>query len=148
MAKATLPYLTGNGWGRIVNVTTSMDTMYKVGFCPYGPSKAALEASTAIWAQELAGTGITVNVLTPGGATDTPMLAKLPFPRSSMIQPEVMQAPLKWLLSPESDSVTGRRFVGVFWDPKKTPAEAAEESGGPAAWPDSGKPGVWPTTDE
>ena len=143
MAKATLPYLMGNGWGRIVNVTTSMDTMYKDGFCPYGPSKAALEASTAIWAQELSGTGITVNVLTPGGATDTPMLAKLPFPRSSMIQPEVMQAPLKWLLSSESDTVTGRRFVGVFWDPKKTSAEAAEESGGPAAWPESGKPGVW-----
>ena len=145
MAKATLPYMTGNQWGRIVNVTTSMDTMFKLGFCPYGPSKAALEANTAIWAQELSGTGVTVNVLTPGGATDTPMLAKLPFSRSGMIQPEVMQGPLKWLLSAESDSVTGRRFVGVFWDPNKDAAVAAEESGGPAAWPDSGKQGIWPT---
>ncbi len=144
-ARAVVSAMQEARWGRIVNVTTSMDTMYKVGFCPYGPAKAALEANTAIWAQELSGTGITVNVLTPGGATDTPMLAKLPFSRSSMIQPEVMQAPLKWLLSSDSDSVTGHRFIGVFWDPKKSPAEAAEESGGPAAWPDSGKPGVWPT---
>ena len=145
MAKAALPHLTVNGWGRVVNVTTSMDTMYKAGFCPYGPSKAALEANTAIWAQELLGSGVTVNVLTPGGPTDTAMLGKkLPFPRSSMIQPEVMQAPLKWLLSTDSDDVTGRRFIGRFWDPKKTAAESSEVAGGPAAWPGAGKPGVWP----
>ena len=145
MAKAALPHLTVNGWGRVVNVTTSMDTMYKAGFCPYGPSKAALEANTAIWARELLGSGVTVNVLTPGGPTDTAMLGKkLPFSRSSMIQPEVMQAPLKWLLSTDSDDVTGRRFIGRFWDPKKTPAESAEVAGGPAAWPGAGKPGVWP----
>ena len=149
MAKAALPYLSSAGWGRVVNVTTSMDTMYRSGFCPYGPSKAALEAATAIWAQELDGSGVTVNVLTPGGPTDTPMLGqKLPFARRTMIRPEVMQAPLKWLLSKDSDGVNGRRFIGRYWDPTLPSDQAAKAAGGPAAWPGSGQGGVWPTTDE
>ena len=41
---------------------------------PYGPSKAALESETAIWAQDLAGTGVTVNAILPGGATVTGMI--------------------------------------------------------------------------
>ena len=149
MAKAVLPYLTDAGWGRIVNVTTSMDTMYRSGFCPYGPSKAALEAATAIWAQELDGTGVTVNVLTPGGPTDTAMLGqKLPFARSTMIRPGVMQAPLKWLLSKHSDAVNGHRFIGRYWDPKLPATQAAKLAGGPAAWPEAGQAGVWPKTGE
>ncbi len=149
MAKAVLPYLIESGWGRIINVTTSMDTMHRAGFCPYGPSKAALEAATAIWAQELNGTGVTVNVLTPGGPTDTAMLGqKLPFPRSTMIKPAVMKAPLEWLLSRHSDGVNGRRFIGRYWDPKLPADLAADAAGGPAAWPGAGQAGVWPTTDE
>jgi NAD(P)-dependent dehydrogenase (short-subunit alcohol dehydrogenase family) len=35
----------------------------------YGPSKAALEALSAIMAKDLDGTGVTVNVLVPGGIT-------------------------------------------------------------------------------
>ena len=147
MAKGALPFLAKGGWGRIVNVTTSMDTMHRSGFCPYGPSKAALEASTAIWAQELDGTGVTVNVLTPGGPTDTAMLGKeLPFSRDTMIKPEVMGPPLKWLLSSKSDGINGRRFIGRFWDPALSPSESAEAAGGPVAWPGAGQAGVWPTS--
>jgi NAD(P)-dependent dehydrogenase (short-subunit alcohol dehydrogenase family) len=40
-------------------------------FSPYGPSKAALESETLIWAQELDGTGVSVNAVLPGGATLT-----------------------------------------------------------------------------
>ena len=39
--------------------------MGRRGFFPYGPSKAALESETIIWAQDLQGTGITVNTLLP-----------------------------------------------------------------------------------
>jgi NAD(P)-dependent dehydrogenase (short-subunit alcohol dehydrogenase family) len=41
--------------------------MRRRGFSPYGPSKAALESETIIWAQDLEGTGVTVNALLPGG---------------------------------------------------------------------------------
>jgi 3-oxoacyl-[acyl-carrier protein] reductase len=37
------------GWGRIVNVTTSLGTMLNAGNPTYGPSKVALEAVSATW---------------------------------------------------------------------------------------------------
>ena len=61
-------------WGRIVNVTTSLGTMIREGSPTYGPSKAALEAFSAIMAKDLAGTGVTVNVIVPGGVTNTGMV--------------------------------------------------------------------------
>jgi 3-oxoacyl-[acyl-carrier protein] reductase len=63
------------GWGRIVNNTTSLDTMLR--FAVYGGSKAALEAHTACMAQDLAGTGVTANVLVPGGGTATRMASSI-----------------------------------------------------------------------
>ena len=117
LAKAILPHLTEAGWGRIVNVTTSLDTMTRPGWTPYGPSKAALEASTAIWAGDLEGTGITVNVLIPGGPANTAMVPPASSPdRDAMIQPAVMAAPIRWLLDRASDGGDGaalpRRPVG------------------------------------
>ena len=41
--------------------------MVRRGYSPYGSSKAFLEAATRSWAQELKETGVTVNVLLPGG---------------------------------------------------------------------------------
>ena len=57
------PALLASGWGRIVNVTTSLSTMQRRENSPYGVSKAAIEAETLIWAQDMAGTGVTVNSL-------------------------------------------------------------------------------------
>jgi NAD(P)-dependent dehydrogenase (short-subunit alcohol dehydrogenase family) len=65
LANAVVPEMMRQGWGRIVNVTTSLGTMIGAGFATYGPSKAALEALSAIMAKDLDGTGVTVNVLVP-----------------------------------------------------------------------------------
>src|SRR5262249_28065722 len=71
----------------------------------YGPSKAALEAATVIWAKDLAGTGVTVNALAPGGPANTRMIpATEVADRSTLIQPEAMIAPITWLMSPRSDA--------------------------------------------
>jgi len=133
MARFAAEHLMRNGWGRIVNVTTSFDTMLGRGMSGYGAAKAGLEASAAIWAKELAGTGVTVNVLVPGGRTDTPFLP--PEGRGgALLQPEIMAAPIRWLISPASDGVNGRRFVARLWDESLPPAEAAARAGAPAAW--------------
>ena len=55
------------GAERIVNVSTSLNTMLAAGMVPYGPSNAALEAGKAIWTKDLAGTGVAANFLVPGG---------------------------------------------------------------------------------
>src|SRR5246500_2641162 len=88
LANAVVPEMMRQGWGRIVNVTTSLGTMINPGFPTYGPSKAALEALSAIMAKDLDGTGVTVNVLVPGGITNTPMVSESGFDRAQMIQPE------------------------------------------------------------
>jgi len=75
VTNAVVPEMMRQGWGRIVNVTTSLGTMLNAGNPTYGPSKPALEALSAIMAKDLNGTGVTVNVLVPGGATNTPMIS-------------------------------------------------------------------------
>jgi NAD(P)-dependent dehydrogenase (short-subunit alcohol dehydrogenase family) len=134
LANAVVPEMMREGWGRIINVTTSLGTMLNAGSPTYGPFKAALEALSAIMAKDLDGTGVTVNVLVPGGITNTPMVSESGFDRAKMIQPEVMVAPLLWLVSDAAGKVTGRRFLGVHWDPALPPEQAAEKAGAPVAW--------------
>jgi NAD(P)-dependent dehydrogenase (short-subunit alcohol dehydrogenase family) len=135
LANAIVPEMMRQGWGRIVNVTTSLGTMLNAGSPTYGPSKAALEALSAIMAKDLDGTGVTVNVLVPGGVTNTPMISdEAGFDRAKLIQPEVMVSPLLWLVSDAAAKVTGRRFLGVHWDTELPPEEAAEKAGAPIAW--------------
>jgi NAD(P)-dependent dehydrogenase (short-subunit alcohol dehydrogenase family) len=135
LTNAVVPEMMRQGWGRIVNVTTSLGTMLNAGSPTYGPSKAALEALSAIMAKDLDGTGVTVNVLVPGGVTNTPMISdEAGFDRAKLIHPEVMVSPLLWLVSDAAAKVTGRRFLGVHWDPELPPEQAAERAGAPVAW--------------
>jgi NAD(P)-dependent dehydrogenase (short-subunit alcohol dehydrogenase family) len=134
LTNAVVPEMMRQGWGRIVNVTTSLGTMLNAGSPTYGPSKAALEALSAIMAKDLDGSGVTVNVLVPGGITNTPMVSESGFDRTKMIQPEVMVPPLLWLVSDAAANVTGRRFLGIHWDPALPPEQAAEKAGAPVAW--------------
>jgi NAD(P)-dependent dehydrogenase (short-subunit alcohol dehydrogenase family) len=124
LTNAVVSEMMHQGWGRIVNVTTSLGTMLNAGSPTYGPSKAALEALSAIMAKDLHGTGVTANVLVPGGITNALMVSESGFDRAKMIQPEVMAPPLLWLVSDDAGKVTGRRFLGVHWGryrPSKRP---------------------------
>jgi NAD(P)-dependent dehydrogenase (short-subunit alcohol dehydrogenase family) len=135
LAQELVPDMVAAKWGRIVNVTTSLGTMIRAGSPSYGPSKAALEAMSAVMAKDLAGTGVTVNVLVPGGVTNTGMVPpESGFDRDRMIQPQVMAPPLAWLISDEAADTSGRRFLAVHWDPALPPREAAEKAGAPVAW--------------
>jgi len=143
MTRAALPPMLKQRWGRIINVTTSLDTMYRGGIQPYGGSKAANEAHLLAFAQELEGSGVTANVLVPGGAADTRMVSPAQEPdRSKLIPPEVMIAPLIWLCSSDSGEVTGQRFIAAYWDKQLPPAEAAKKAGAPAAWQQLGRQAI------
>ncbi len=143
MVRAAVPHMRAQGWGRVINNTTSFFTMLRV--LPYGASKAALESMSAIWATELSDSGITVNVLVPGGPTDTPFVGvESGIPRDKMLKPAVMGPPARWLASPDSDGVTGQRFVAALWDAEQNDAEAAKIAGAPIGWPELAKSVVWP----
>ena len=145
MTRAVLPTLLAQRWGRIINVTTSLDTMWRNLMQPYGGSKAANEAMLTALAHELDGTGVTANVLVPGGAADTRLVSRAMAPdRSKLIVPEVMVVPLVWLCSNASDGVNGQRFIAMKWDEKLPPAEAAKLAGAPAAWQQLGRQAIMP----
>ena len=145
MAQAVAPYMVEQGHGRIIGVTTSMDTMWRKGGAPYGPSKAGHEALVAIMAQDLAGTGVTANVLTPGGATATNMV-RPPEGASAdaLIRPEVMQSPVVWIASDEAAHWNGRRIIAYYWDDALPLEERLEKCSAPAAWPQLGLQAVHP----
>ena len=133
MARAATPYLVSNGWGRIVNISTGISMMQRVESSPYGVSKAAIESETMIWAQDLAGTGVTVNSLQPGGAIDTPFFheagrrAMAAQGRKPLLA-SVLAPIIVWLASEHSDTSTGKRFVGRQWDASLPVSDAAAQS--------------------
>jgi NAD(P)-dependent dehydrogenase (short-subunit alcohol dehydrogenase family) len=145
LARAVIGHLRAQKWGRIIGVTTSMDTMYRKGGTPYGPSKAGHEAFVATIAQELEGSGVTANVLVPGGAANTNMIpAGAPFDRSRLIDPAVMQAPAVWLGSSAADGFSGRRIIAFHWDERLPIVERLAKASAPAAWPQLGSQAIVP----
>jgi NAD(P)-dependent dehydrogenase (short-subunit alcohol dehydrogenase family) len=145
MTRAALPVMLKQGWGRIINVTTSLDTMYRAKMQPYGGSKAANEAHLLAMAQELEGSGVSANVLVPGGAANTRLVSRAQEPdRAKLIPPEVMVAPLIWLCSNAADGVNGQRFIGMRWNKTLPPEEAAKNAGAPMAWQQLGRQAIMP----
>ena len=136
MARAAVGHMVAQGWGRIIGVTTSLDTMIRGA--PYGPSKAAHEALIAVIAREVEGSGVTANVLIPGGAAYTNMTAGVRDP-NDLLAPEVMQGPVVWLASAASDGFNGRRVIAQFWDEELPLQERLEKAAAPAAWPQLGR---------
>ena len=130
MAKAATPHFLKQKWGRIINISKARESMHAINNSPYGPSKAALNAMSLIWAQDLLGTGVTVNCLSPGGAVDTDFM--IPARRQelrdkgTLLSPEVIVPAAVWLASALSDGITGCRYIGKFWDSRLPPDRAAE----------------------
>ncbi len=125
MAKAAIPKMLEQGFGRIIVTNKNADSQHEAFAGAYGPSKSAVEAQVLSWAEETAGTGVTVNCLGPGGAVDTR------FGRGEIrgrgLDPSVMNRMALWLASDESADCNGCRFTGKYWDDSLTNAEAAEK---------------------
>jgi len=146
MTRAAVEPMLAQGWGRIINVTTSLDTMFRKSMLPYGPAKACNEAYCAVMAEELAGTGVTVNILVPGGPVNTRLVGRSfsDAERLQLIQPEVMVTPLLWLVSDATNAITNKRFIAGAWNRALLAAEAAEKCSAPIAWPQLGRQAVFP----
>lgn len=142
MAKAAMPAMLKGGFGRIVNISTSLSTMVLPGLIAYGACKAALETASVMWAKDLEGTGVTVNVLLPGGAADTALIPggtvgerapknfragldmKAEGNEGFLLPPEIMVPPTLWLCADEANGINGKRFIAKFWNPEAPWQEA------------------------
>ena len=104
-------------YGRIVNVSTVAVPMKLAGESAYAASKAALVTWSQIFAREVAGFGITVNVVAPGPmateliknvptATIDALIAGLPIRRLTRL--EDVANVVEFLCRHESDAITGQ----------------------------------------
>jgi 3-oxoacyl-[acyl-carrier protein] reductase len=140
MARRVAPRMVAQGWGRIINVTTKLSTMNMHGAMPYGASKAALEMATEVWAKELAGTGVTVNIVNPGAGANTLGMAQEMRDRSRagavprLVEPEEMVPPLLYVASRDADQINGYRFDANTWDTALSAVAAARANGRPAGF--------------
>ena len=139
LTQAAVRHFLRQGRGRVVNVTTSFDTMLFSGVWAYGQSKAALEAVSASLAGLLAETPVRLNILVPGGPANTGLLpANTRMDRAKIIQPPVMGPPIVWLASDEAAQFNNRRMIALQWDASLPGLEAAQKASAPAAWPGFG----------
>jgi gluconate 5-dehydrogenase len=101
------------GKGKIINVSVSESTTHRAGFAPYGPSRAATDSLSHIMAADLAGTGVTVNLIAPGGATATGMIPDDVGEDVWAVGPSIMGPPIRWLASADSDGITDCRVLAT-----------------------------------
>ncbi|WP_460071380.1 SDR family NAD(P)-dependent oxidoreductase [Streptomyces sp. YKOK-I1] len=117
-AQAALPYLAGDGRGRIINVTSSAGLVGTLGQVNYAAAKAGIIGMTKSLARELARRNILVNALAPLAATPMTetirtdgrfapqMLARIPLGRWA--QPEEVAGAFVFLASDAASFVTGQ----------------------------------------
>ncbi|MCB1474576.1 MAG: SDR family oxidoreductase [Rhodobiaceae bacterium] len=144
IAARLAPSMIEKGWGRIVSNTTSLDTMLRMPL--YGGSKAAMEAEVSVMAHNLAGTGVTANVLIPGGATVSRMTERIGIKVEDMFPDTIMEGPIRFLASDLSDDFTGRRILANRWPAGMDLVEASVVASDPIAWTGFGAAGVHPSS--
>lgn len=134
MSRACTPHLLAQGFGKIINISTSDQTMVRRGYSPYGPSKAALESMSRVWAQDLEGKGVDVNIYLPGGAADTDLLPPGGNKRGAdggLLPAAIMRRGIAWLCSDASNGKTSGRYIARLWLEDLPPDEAASRAMAP-----------------
>ena len=117
--RAVVPGMVAGGYGRIVNIASVAGKEGNPNASAYSASKAAVIGFTKSLGKELAGSGVTVNAVTPA-AVRTPifdqmpqshidfMLSKIPIGRFGTV--EEMAALIAWAASEECSFTTGAVF--------------------------------------
>ena len=107
-SKAALPHLAKRGGGRIVNIGANAAAKAGAGMGAYAASKAGVARLTEALAEEMKGSGITVNAVLPS-IIDTPAnRADMPDADvSKWVSPQDLAQVIVFLLSDEAKAVTG-----------------------------------------
>ncbi|MDP9023326.1 MAG: 3-oxoacyl-ACP reductase FabG [Actinomycetota bacterium] len=116
IARAALRPMVRNRRGRIINIGSFVGLRGNAGQSAYGAAKAALTGFSKSLARELAGKGVTVNVVAPG-FVETSMTDQLPddllesylerTPIGRPVAAEEVAAAVRFLASEEAAAITG-----------------------------------------
>lgn len=107
-----LPLMKEQGFGRVINITSSAGLRGNFGQSNYGAAKAGIMGLTRVWAVEMEGRGVTVNAMAPAGITR--MTGNIPGLDATNPPPEMnpeLNGPLvAFLASDAAADVTGQVF--------------------------------------
>ena len=115
---AAMPIMIGQGYGRIINISSYVGQAGNFGQANYGASKGGIIAFTKTAALELARYGITVNAIAPG-FTETEMLSKVPADVQEKIRERIPMgrfgkaqevAKVVAFIATEADYITGQQI--------------------------------------
>jgi len=111
LARAVVPHMTAAGWGRIGVVSASTAAAPVAKMAPYVVGKAAQETLILALARELAGTGVTANVLVVKKIDLEREREREPSPKNaSWTLPEEIIAAFEYLCTDEARVVNGARI--------------------------------------
>lgn len=111
VARAVVPAMTERGFGRIVAVTASSTAAPGPRMGPYVAAKAAQEALLRGLAREVAGSGVTVNLVSVKAIDADHERETAPSPRNaSWTTPQEIVAAIRFLCTTEAAAVNGARI--------------------------------------
>ena len=111
MARAVVPRMTDAGWGRVAAVSSPMATTPGKSVAPYAVGKAAQEALLGTLAREVAGTGVTVNLVLVRQIDVDHERDANPSPKNAWwTTPEEISATIRHLVSEEAAAVNGAKI--------------------------------------
>ena len=109
VSQAFLPAMRKNAYGRIINLGSISGEVGLPGYCAYSAAKGGVIMLTKTMAMELAKCGITVNSVSPGMITDSPMEHDGTWLGRTGTGDEVARA-IAFLASDDSGYITGVDF--------------------------------------
>jgi NAD(P)-dependent dehydrogenase (short-subunit alcohol dehydrogenase family) len=134
-----IPIMREQGYGRVINITSSAGLRGNFGQSNYGAAKAGIMGLTLVWAIELGKYGVTVNAMAPAGLTR--MVGTIPGMEGKPMPPEMnpdLNGPIvAFLASDQAGHVNGQIFgrrgyaYTLFQTPK--PIAALYKEGGATA---------------
>jgi NAD(P)-dependent dehydrogenase (short-subunit alcohol dehydrogenase family) len=111
VVRAVIPAMIDAGWGRVVAVSSPMASTPGKAVAPYAVGKAAQEALLASLAREVAGSGVTVNVLLVRQIDVDHERDADPSPKNAAwTTPEEISAAIRHLLSDEASAINGAKI--------------------------------------
>lgn len=111
MVRAVVPRMTDAGWGRVAAVSSPMASTPGKSVAPYAVGKAAQEALLGTLAREVAGTGVTVNLVLVRQIDVDHERDANPSPKNAWwTTPEEISATLLHLLSEGASVVNGAKI--------------------------------------
>jgi 2-dehydro-3-deoxy-L-rhamnonate dehydrogenase (NAD+) len=118
-SKAVLPGMISRGYGRILHIASIAGKEGNAGLLAYSASKAAVIGMTKVQGKEVAGTGVTVNALSPA-VIQTPMVDAMPVEQVKYMTARIpmgrcgsldeLVAMVEFIVSPGCSFTTGFTF--------------------------------------